>query len=192
MQRHDSAAPLSAVLYLVVGLKQSRELQGNNFLRENPCDGVIAQPLAGTDVDYVPDLIVVQGGMLGLEIHDNPADRRRQQLAFGAFGRKESPETLLLEALDLAVQRPLGRTGFPRPLGHRTAEEHQRTELFVLSLLGPLEKQNQLIPVVGRLPTLSALHTVRPPSLRATSASLPPTRKAVLPQATGATILSLR
>ncbi len=89
---------------------------------------------------------------------------------------------LILEAFDLAIHRGLRGPGHPRPLSHRTAEQHQRADLFILFLLGPLEKRDQLIPVAGGFDSFSAPHKARPPhSTGDVSFSPPPAQRAALP-----------
>jgi len=70
----------------VVGLEQTRELQRHELLGEDPGRGVLAEPPSRPHIDYIPDLVVVEDRVFGLEVHDHPADSRRQHLAFGAFG----------------------------------------------------------------------------------------------------------
>lgn len=93
--------------------------------------------------------------MLGLELHDHPADGRFQAATLGArggrVGREEAQHAVPLEALDPAVKRALGGADLPGPLDHGGAEQGYRPELLVVLLLRPLEERDQELPVIGRL-----------------------------------------
>src|SRR5215207_4215369 len=83
VQRHHRLPRLPDVPCLVVGLEEAGELQGDDLLREDPPRRVLAEPPARADVDDVGDLVVVEPGVLGLELHDHAPNERLQAPAPG-------------------------------------------------------------------------------------------------------------
>jgi hypothetical protein len=168
VQRHHSLARLLAVRALVVGLEEARELQGDDLFREDPARGVLAEPPARPDVDDVGDLVVVEPGVLGLELHDHPADGRLQALAPGTRGGRvrgeQAQHPVLLEALEPAVHGALRGSGLPGPLRHGGAEQGHRPEFLVVPLLRPRKKREQFLPFVGRLRLTAVAAAHSPPS----------------------------
>src|SRR5215203_2104215 len=83
VQRHHRLPRLPDVPCLVLGLEGAGELQGDDLLREDPPRRVLAEPSARADVDDVGDLVVVEPGVLGLELHDHAPNERLQAPAPG-------------------------------------------------------------------------------------------------------------
>ncbi len=61
-------------------------------------------------------------------------------------------------------------------LGHGVAEDHDRTQEFVLPLLGPLQQQFELAPLFGGLNPLSTPPDHVSPRSKTTPFILPPQR----------------
>jgi hypothetical protein len=154
VQRHHRPPRLPHVFGLVVGLEEARELEWDDLLREDPARGVLAKPFPGADVDDVGDLVVVELRVLGLELHDHPADGRLKAAAPGTrggrIGCEEAHHAVFLEAIDPAVHGPRRDADLPGPLRHGTAEKYQRPQFLICFLLRPLEERQQELPVVVR------------------------------------------
>jgi hypothetical protein len=130
VQRHDRPSRILDVSGLVVGLEEAGELEGDDLLGQDPARRVLAEPPARPHIDDVGDLVGVEPGVLGLELHDHASDVGLQAAALGPsrgrIGREEAPHPVLFEALDPAVHGALGDSGLPGPLRHRGVEKDQR------------------------------------------------------------------
>ncbi len=80
--------------------------------------------------------------MLSLEPDDHVADPTRQPSSLGLLSSEERLHASFIEQVCSATDRTLGgRAGLVGTLGYRAAENHDRTDEFVLSLLGPFQQQ---------------------------------------------------
>ncbi len=141
------------------------ELQGPGLLVEHPPHRADVNLAPEADADDAGHLVEVERRMLGLEIHDEPADAGRESSPPGRLGSEEALHALRLEALHPAPERALGDAGLPGALGHGGAEKHGLAYALVLLLLGPREQRQELPPFVGRfdaLPAPSRAHLASP------------------------------
>ena len=122
---------------LVIGREAPDELARDRALLEHGLHRLAVGPAPEEGAADVGDLLQVQRGMLGLEVHDYPADGRGQHPTLGFRRGEEALHALLAEGRYLAVEHPFRDPGFRRPLEDRPAEEHQRPDPFVLPLLLP-------------------------------------------------------
>lgn len=86
VQRDHGRPTVPALGDLVVGREAAHEPQGYGLLLEDAPDRLVVRTPSEADVDGVGYLVEVEAGVLGLQIHGEPADRRRQLLPSGVLG----------------------------------------------------------------------------------------------------------
>src|SRR4051812_30927413 len=125
-QLHDGRSSLArrSRLYLMVARVAPLQLQRQSFLVENPPYGTHVGLSAEAGAYYVGDLVRVEGRVLGLEVHDEPADVGRELSPFGLLGSEQALHPFVLEVPYPAPQRRLGDASLPGALCYGTAEEH--------------------------------------------------------------------
>ena len=113
-------------------------------------------------------------GVLGLELEYRAAQLLGEPaVLLDVLGTEQAPHALTREAIHLPVQCALGCGCLHGSLRDATTEEHDGTELLARGLLGELDQQLQLLPVVGSFYCLAfslghgrpAHHTCSPPRL---------------------------
>jgi hypothetical protein len=169
VEGHHGQPALAALRDLVVGREAPHHAQGDRFLRQDAPDALVVRAPSEEDVAGVGDLVEVEARVLGLEIHDEATNGRRQPPVLGPLGTEEALHAFRMEAGRPPLEGPLGgRAGLLRAPGREATEQHQGPDEFVVPLLRLPAQELDLFPLFGRLdaaPT-SAPRTahLRPPS----------------------------
>src|SRR5947209_6620734 len=100
-----------------------------------------------------------EGRVLGLAIDDELPERRREHPPILLLGlaevREQTRHTVRIESVRLPVECSRRGAGLLRPLPSRAAEEHDGPNQLIENLLRPLEKEPELLPIVGGGNTLA-------------------------------------
>lgn len=155
MQADDGQAPLRRIRDRAVGRVPPLAAGGEQSARQHALHGVRAGPAAEARVADGRQLVRAEGRMLRLEVDDGLAQLGRERApVFGRGGRRgveQARHPPLVEAIGLAVDRPLRLLRLPRALGRRAPEEHDGADQLVGQLLRPVREQAELLPVLRRL-----------------------------------------
>jgi len=159
VQREHRVPPRRGADDLMVGREPAPDEEGERIFGEDTPHRVVARTPAELDTTDRCDLMVVKGGMLGLEHEDGPLDFVGKGAMALHFRRtEEAGHPLALEARRLSVESALRRAGLASAFGGRMSEEDDGTDEFVGMLLRETDEQVELLPVVGRCEARSVPH----------------------------------
>ncbi len=166
VQGEHRVASRGGVGDLMVGRESAPDEDRQRVFGEDAPHRVVARTATELDTTDLGDLMVVEGGKLGLEHEDGPLDFLGQGAMALHFRRAEQAgHPFALEERGLPIQSALGSTGQASAFRRGVTEEHDGADEFVGVLLGEADEQVKLLPIVGRLDALPIPHC-RPPSAR--------------------------
>ena len=129
--------PRGRISDLVIGQESASDEDRQRVLGEDAPHGVVARMPSEPDTTDRRDLMVVEGGMLGLEYEDGPLDFLGQGAMALHFRRTEQAgHPLAREARRLTVERALRRASQTGALCRGMPEEDDGADQLVRPLLG--------------------------------------------------------
>ena len=153
VQLDDGVAPVGRVEHVGVARIAAPSLLGCGTGGEDALDGVGAGTPARGDEADLGDLPQPEGRVLRLQVDDQLAQRRGEAAAILGTRRllvgEEAGHADLIEAPGLAPEGPLRGLGLLGALDRGAAEEDDGAEQLVGELLGPVDEQGELLPVLG-------------------------------------------
>ncbi len=91
----------------MVGSEETNDLQRQGAPFEYVLDCSHVGFSARVYIDYVCDLVEVEGRVLSFQVHDEPTDPGRKDLALGLLRSEQTRDSVTVEALYPAIQCPL-------------------------------------------------------------------------------------
>lgn len=143
----------------MVGRVAACHREDRRAFREDAFDGVRAGAAIEADLADARDLAEREGRMLRFERDDVATDRLGQgAMLLHLRGAEEARHPFGGEARGATIERPFRRPRLPGTFGGCVIEQDDWANEFVGALLGELDAQLQLLPVIGRLDPLPLAH----------------------------------
>jgi len=134
----------------MVGRVATRHTQGRRPFREDAFDRVRAGAAIEADLTDARDLAEREGRVLRFERDDLSANRLGQgAMLLHLRGSEEARHPFSSETRGTAIERPFRRPRLPGAFGRCVSKEDDGANEFVGALLGKLDAQLQLLPVIG-------------------------------------------